>query len=152
MNFLYHMVPKSFSLLSNHHLPGRKKKKLLNASTRHHLITPTQQKQKRVRRGGKNPQKNCTRKVFMTQITTMVWSLTQNQTSWSVKSSGALESITTNKASGGDEIPAKLFQVLKDDAVEVLHSVCQQIWTTQQWPQDWKRSVFIPISRKGNGK
>ena len=152
MNFLYHMVPKSFSLLSNHHLPGRKKKKLLNASTRHHLITPTQQKQKRVRRGGKNPQKNCTRKVFMTQITTMVWSLTQNQTSWSVKSSGALESITTNKASGGDEIPAKLFQVLKDDAVEVLHSICQQIWKTQQWPQDQKRSVFIPISKKGNAK
>ena len=56
----------------------------------------------------------------------------------------ALESITTNKASGGDEIPAELFQILKDDAVKVLHSKCQQIWKTQQWPQDWKRPVFIP--------
>ena len=57
----------------------------------------------------------------------------------------ALESITTNKANGGDEIPVELFQILKDDAVKVLHSICQQIWKTQQWPQDWKRSVFIPI-------
>ena len=64
----------------------------------------------------------------------------------------ALGSITINKARGGDGIPVELFQVLKDDAVEVLRSICQQIWTTQQWPQDWKRSVFIPISRKGNGK
>ena len=64
----------------------------------------------------------------------------------------ALESITTNKASGGDGIPAELFQVLKDDAVKVLHSICQQIWKTQQWPQDWKRSVFIPIPKKGNAK
>ena len=57
-----------------------------------------------------------------------------------------------NKASGGDEIPAELFQILKDDAVKVLHSMCQQIWKTQQWPQDWKRSVFIPITKKGNTK
>ena len=57
----------------------------------------------------------------------------------------ALESITTNKASGGDAIPVELFQILKDDAVKVLHSICQQIWKTWQWPQDWKRSVFIPI-------
>ena len=57
----------------------------------------------------------------------------------------ALESITTNKASGGNGIPVELFQILKDDAVKVLHSICQPIWTTQQWPQDWKRSVFIPI-------
>ena len=64
----------------------------------------------------------------------------------------ALESITMNKASGGDEIPVKLFQILKYDAVKVLHSICQQIWETQQWPQDWKRSVFIPISEKGNVK
>ena len=64
----------------------------------------------------------------------------------------ALESITTNKASGGDGIPVKLFQILKDDAVKVLHSICQQIWKTQQWPQDWKRSVFIPVSKKGNAK
>ena len=62
----------------------------------------------------------------------------------------ALESITTNKASGGDEIPADLFQILKDDGVKVLHSICQQIWKTQQWPRDWKRSIFIPISKKGN--
>ena len=57
----------------------------------------------------------------------------------------ALESITTNKASGGDGIPVELLQILKDDAVKVLHSICQQIWKTQNWPQDWKRSVFIPI-------
>ena len=56
------------------------------------------------------------------------------------------------KASGGDEIPVELFQILKDDAVKVLHSICQQIWKAQQWPQDWKRSVFIPISKKGNAK
>ena len=64
----------------------------------------------------------------------------------------ALESITMNKASRGDGIPVKLFQILKDDAVKVLHSICQQIWKTQQWPQDWKRSVFIPIPRKGSAK
>ena len=64
----------------------------------------------------------------------------------------ALESITTNNASGGDGIPVELFQILKDDAVKVLHSICQQIWRTQQWPQDWKRSVFIPIPKKGNAK
>ena len=63
-----------------------------------------------------------------------------------------LGSITTNKASGGDGIPVELFQILKDDAMKVLHSVCQQIWKTQQWPQDWKRSVFIPIPKKGNAK
>jgi len=64
----------------------------------------------------------------------------------------ALGSITTNKASGGDGIPVELFQILKDDAVKVLHSICQQIWKTQQWPQDWKRSVFFPIPKKGNAK
>ena len=64
----------------------------------------------------------------------------------------ALESITTNKASGGDGIPGELFQILKDDAVKVLPPICQQIWKTQQWPQDWKRSVFIPIPTKGNAK
>ena len=64
----------------------------------------------------------------------------------------ALGSITTNKASGGDGIPVELFQILKGDAVKVLHSICQQIWKTQQWPQDWKRSVFIPIPKKGNAK
>ena len=64
----------------------------------------------------------------------------------------ALGSSTTNKASGGGGIPVELSQILKDDAVKVLHSICQQIWKTQQWPQDWKRSVFIPISKKGNAK
>ena len=64
----------------------------------------------------------------------------------------ALGSITTNKASGGDGIPIEVFQILKDDAVKVLHTICQQIWKTQQWPQDWKRSVFIPIPKKGNVK
>jgi len=64
----------------------------------------------------------------------------------------ALGNITMNKASGGDGIPVELFQILKDDAVKVLHSICQQIWKTQQWPQDWKRSVFIPILKKGNAK
>ena len=62
----------------------------------------------------------------------------------------ALESITTNKASGGDGIPVELFQILKDDAMKVLHSICQQIWETQQWLEDWERSVFIPIPKKGN--
>ena len=64
----------------------------------------------------------------------------------------ALESISMNKASGGDGIPVELFQILKDDAVKVLRSICQQIWKTQQWPQDWKRSVFVPIPKKGNVK
>ena len=64
----------------------------------------------------------------------------------------ALESITTNKTSGVDGIPVELFQILKDDAVKVLHSICQQLWKTQQWLQDWKRSVFIPIPKKGNAK
>ena len=64
----------------------------------------------------------------------------------------ALESITTNKASGGDGIPIELFQILKDDTVKVLHSICQQTEKTQRWPQDWKRSVFTPIPKKGNAK
>ena len=64
----------------------------------------------------------------------------------------ALGSITTNKASGSDGIPVELFQILKDDAVNVPHSICQQIWKAQQWPQDWKKSVFIPIPKKGNAK
>ena len=64
----------------------------------------------------------------------------------------ALESITMNKTSGGDGIPVERFQILKDDAVKVLHSICQKIWKSQQWPQDWKRSVFTPIPKKGNAK
>ena len=67
-----------------------------------------------------------------------------------VRSQWALESITRNKASGGDGIQVKLFQILKNDAAKVLHSICQENWKTQQWPQDWKRSAFIPISKKGN--
>ena len=69
---------------------------------------------------------------------------------WEVK--WALESITTNKASGGDGTPVELFQILKDDAVKMLHSICQQIWKTQQWPQAWKKSIFIPIPKKDNAK
>ena len=65
---------------------------------------------------------------------------------------GCLGSITMHKARGGDGIPVGLFQILKDDAVNVLHSICQQIWKTQRWPQDWKRSVFLPIPKKGNAK
>ena len=64
----------------------------------------------------------------------------------------ALRNTTMNKASGGDGIPVELFQILKDDTVKVLHSICQEIWETQQWPQDWKRSVFIPIPKKSNAK
>jgi len=69
-----------------------------------------------------------------------------------VRSQVRLGSITMSKASGGDGIPVELFQILKDESVKVLHSTCQQIWKTQQWPQDWKRSVFIPIPKKGNAK
>ena len=64
----------------------------------------------------------------------------------------ALEGITTNKISGCDGVPVELFQILKDDSLKMLHSICQQIWKTQEWPQDWKRSVFIPIPKKGNPK
>ena len=112
----------------------------------------TKQKQKVLWRGGKNTQKNYTKKIFTTQIITMVWSLTSDPDILECEVKWALGSITTNKASGGDEIPVELFQILKDDAVKVLHSICQQIWKTQQWPQDWKRSVFIPIPKKGNAK
>ena len=77
----------------------------------------------------------------MTQVITMVC-----EVKW------ALGSIIMNKASGGDGIPVELFQILNDDAVEVLHSICQHIWKSQQWPQDWKRLVFIPVPKKGNAK
>ena len=76
--------------------------------------------------------------------------LEQDILEWKVK--WARGSITMNKTSGGDRIPVELFQILKDDAVQVLHSICQQIWKTQQWPHEWKRSVFIPIPKKGNAK
>ena len=111
----------------------------------------TSQKQKILRRGGKNTQTNCTKKIFVTQITTSVIThlepdILECEVKW------ALGCITTNKATGGDGIPVELFQILKDDAVKVLHSICQHIWKTQQWPQDWKRSVFISIPKKGNAK
>ena len=80
----------------------------------------------------------------------MITDLEPDILEWEVK--WGLESITTNKASGGDVIPAELFQTLKDGAVIVMHSICQQVWKTQQWPQDWKSSVFIPIPKKGNAK
>ena len=86
----------------------------------------------------------------MTQKATMVWSREPDILECEVK--WALGSITMNRAGEGDEIPADLFQVLKDDAVKVLHSICQQIWKSQQWPQDWKRSIFIPVPKKGNAK
>ena len=81
----------------------------------------------------------------MTQIITVVINL-ECKVKW------ALGSIATNKASGGDGISVELFQILKDDAVKVLHSICQQIWKTKQWPQNWKRSVFILTPKKGNAK
>ena len=81
-----------------------------------------------------------------------VWSLTLEPDILECKVKWALRSFTMNKASGGDGIPVELFQIPKDDAVTVLHSIWQQICETQQWPQDWKRSVFIPISKKGNAK
>ena len=91
------------------------------------------------------------KKIFTTQIITRCLiklepDILECEVKW------ALGSITTNKVSGGDGIAVELFQILKDDAVKVLHSICQQIWKSQQWPQDWKRSVFIPIPKKGNAK
>ena len=88
----------------------------------------------------------------MTQKTIMVWSTHLQPDILECEVKWTLGSITPNKASRGAGIPAELFQTLKDYAVKVLHSICQQIWKTQQWPQDWKRSVFIPIPKKGNAK
>ena len=82
----------------------------------------------------------------------MVWSLTLEPDILEFKDKGGLGSITVNKGSGGDRIPVELFQILKDDAVKVLHSIYQQIWKTRQWPQDLKMSVFIPIPKKGKAK
>ena len=79
-------------------------------------------------------------------ITDPVPDILEHEVKW------ALESITMNKASGGDGIPVELFQILKDDDMKVLHSICQHIWKTHQWPQDWEKSVFIPIPKKGNAK
>ena len=105
-----------------------------------------------LRRGGKNTQKNCTKKDLHDPdnhdgvITHLEPDILECEVKWDLKS------ITTNKASGDDGIPVELFQILKDDTVNVQHSICQQIWKTQQWPQDWKRSAFIPIPKKGNAK
>ena len=91
------------------------------------------------------------KKISTTQIIMMVWSLILTR----ARHSGMWSQVDLRKyhyeqSSGGDEIPVKLFQILKDDTVKVQHSICQKIWKTQQWPQDWKRSVFIPIPKKGN--
>ena len=104
-----------------------------------------------LRRGGKNTQKNIQKDLrnpdnHNAVIPHLESDILECEIKW------ALGSNTMNKASGGDGIPAELFQILKDDAVKMLHSLCQQIWKTQQWSQDWKRSVFIPIPKKGNGK
>ena len=119
----------------------------------------TQQKHKTLRRDGKNTHKNCTKMIFKKKkkdlhdpdnhdgvIIHLEPDILECEVKW------ALGSITTNKASGGDGIPVGLFQILKDDPVKVLHSICQQIWKTQQWQQGWKKSVFIPILKKGNAK
>ena len=111
----------------------------------------TQQKEKILRRGSKNTQKNYTKKIFTTQVITSVIThlepdILECEVRW------ALGSITINKDSGGDRIPVELFQILKDEALKVLHSICQQIWKTQQWPQDWKKSIFIPVPKKDNAK
>ena len=105
-----------------------------------------------LRRGGKNTQKNYTKKDLQNpdnhdgMITHLEPNILEREVKW------VLRFITTNKASESDGIPVELFQILKDDAVKVLYSICQQIWTTWHWPQDWKRSVFIPILKKGNAK
>ena len=112
----------------------------------------TEQKQKILRRGGKNTQKNYTKKSLNdpdnhdSVVTHLEPDILEGEVKW------ALGSITMNKASAGDGIPVELFQILKNDAVKMLHSICQQIWKTQQWPQDWKRSIFIPTPKKGNAK
>ena len=107
-------------------------------------------RQKILRRGGKNTQ-NSKEDLNDPEnhdgvITHLEPDILESEVKWT------LGSITTNKASGGDGIPGELFQILKEDAVKVLHSMCHQIWKTQQWPQDWKRLVFIPIPKKANAK
>ena len=106
-------------------------------------------KQKILRRGDKNTQKNYTKKDLhdLDNHNGVIIHLEPDILECEVK--WVLGSITMNKASGGEGIPVELFQILKDDAVKVLHSICQQIWKTQQLPQDWRKSVFIPIPKKG---
>ena len=112
----------------------------------------TKQKQKILRRGGKNTQKNSVKKSLNDpdKHSGVVTHLEPDILKCKVKRS--LGSITMNKASGGVGIPAELFKILKDDAVKVLQSICQKIWKTQQWSQDWKRSVFISIPKNSNAK
>ena len=92
------------------------------------------------------------KKIQMNLITTMVWSAIQTQTFWSVKSSVTAGSTAVNRASGCDGIPVELFKILRDATSKVLHSICQQIRKTQQWTQDWKRSILIPVTKKGSTK
>ena len=107
----------------------------------------------RLRRSSKNTQKNYTIKVLMTQIIILFGHSPHLESDFlECEVKQALERITKNKASGVNGIPAELFQSLKDDAVKVVHSIYQQIWKSQQWPQDWKRSVFIPTPKKVNAK
>ena len=112
----------------------------------------TSEKQRRLRRGGENAQKNYTKKDLSDLdnhegvITHLEPDILESKSKWALG-----RSITTAKASGGDGIPVEVFQT-NDDAVKVLHSIGQQIWKTHQWPQDWKRSIFIPIPKKGNAK
>ena len=107
---------------------------------------------RRLGRGGNNTQ-NQMQKVLMTQKTVAVCSPTCNQAPQSVKSSAPYqEALLGTKLVEVTEFQLKLFQILKDDAANVLHSICQQVWKTQQWPQDWKRSVFIPVPKKSNAK
>ena len=107
----------------------------------------------RLRRSSKNTQKNYTIKVLMTQIIILVGHSPHLESDFlECEVKWAIGRITMNKASGGNGIPAELFQILEDDAMKVLHSICQQIWKTQQGPQDWERSVIIPIPKKGNAK
>ena len=105
-----------------------------------------------LRRDGKTIQKNCTKKNLHNPDNHggMINFLERDILECEGKC--ALGSITTNKASGSDGIPIELFKIMKDDTVKMLHSICQQIWKTQQWTQDWERSVFIPISKKGSAK
>ena len=109
------------------------------------------QKQNILRKGGKNTEELYKKAPndpdkHSGVITHIEPDILESKVKW------ALGSITMNKASGGDRIPAQLFQILKDDAVKVLHLICQQIWKIKQWPQDWERSVFISIPKKGNAK
>ena len=105
-----------------------------------------------LRKGGKNTQKNYRKKILMTQIIILVWSLVQNQTSWSVTLSGPQEASLQRKLVDVMEFQLSYFKFSKNNTVKVLDSVCQQIWKMQQWPQDQKRSVFIPIPKKGRAK